>query len=504
VIKPPRTGADHARLQGSRPPVKGQSRGSAAASGPATSEKRIALRVAPEAERAIRGGHPWLFEGSIREQSREGEAGDLAVVFDRKGRFLAVGLYDPDSTLRVRVLQHGKSASIDEQWFEGRLAEAAQRRSPLLALAPGWETNGYRLVHGENDGLPGLVIDRYDRTLVLKIYTPAWLPHLGELLPALAKVQPAERVVLRLGRALALRGKAEYGLEDGSVLQGAPLDGPVLFRENGLTFEADVVHGQKTGFFFDQRDNRARVQKLARGKAVLNLFAYTGGFSVYAGRGGARSVLSLDSSQPALEAAKRNWDRNRADYSARASHEILATDAFEQLERIEKGGRRFELVIVDPPAFAQEQSQVVQALKSYDRLTQMSLAVVKPGGTLVIASCSSRVDAETFFDTVHRAAIRAGRSLREIERTGHALDHPIGFREGAYLKCLFAQVGEIATPAKRARHGGKPGAGPRKDSKVPERDPNDTKLPTRARHDGKSAPRGSRPKKTIPAGSQRG
>jgi 23S rRNA (cytosine1962-C5)-methyltransferase len=260
------------------------------------------------------------------------------------------------------------------------------------------------------------------------------------VLAALAVVQPSERVVLRVGRGCAARVRDQAGLDDGAVLNGTALEGPVLFRESGLTFEADVVNGQKTGFFFDQRENRARVQKLVKGKAVLNLFAYTGGFSVYAARGGARSVLSVDSSAPALEAATRNWVRNRATFAPSARHEVLATDGFAQLERMKQGGRHFGLVIVDPPAFAQEQGQVKLALRTYERLAAMSLAVVAPGGTLVMASCSSRVDAETFFDTIHRAAMASGRGLHELERTGHALDHPIGFREGAYLKCLFARV----------------------------------------------------------------
>lgn len=402
--------------------------------------RNIALRVTPEAERAIRGGHPWLFENSIREQSLAGQAGDLAVVFDRKGRFLAVGLLDPESTVRVRILQRGKSAPIDASWFEERIRAAAAIRAPLDAQAAGWEMTGYRLVHGENDGLPGLVVDRYDRTLVLKAYTAAWLPHLSDVLAALAAVQPSERVVLRLGRGVVEAARALWSLEDGVVLSGAALSGPVVFRENGLEFEADVVHGQKTGFFFDQRDNRARVQRLAKGKSVLNLFAYTGGFAVYAARGGARSVLSLDSSAPALEAAQRNWERNKASYLPGARHEVLATDAFAQLERMKEGGRRFGLVIADPPAFAQEQSQVKQALRAYERLATMSIAVVAAGGTLVMASCSSRIDPDTFFGTVLRAAQRAGRRVTELERSGHALDHPIGFREGAYLKCLFARV----------------------------------------------------------------
>jgi 23S rRNA (cytosine1962-C5)-methyltransferase len=408
---------------------------------PAPAARHIALRVTPVAERTLRHGHPWLFDRAIRQQSHDGRAGDLAVVFDRKGRFLGVGLYDPHSSLRVRMLAHGQPAAIGQDWFTAKLAAAAQLRGPLLRLRPAAITTGYRLVHGENDGLPGLVIDRYEDAAVLKLYTAAWVPHLRDVLAALAIVSPAERVILRLGRGMQRYPEDLHSLSDGQLLLGPALDGPVLFWENGLRFEADPVHGQKTGFFLDQRDNRARVEKLAAGKSVLNLFAYSGGFSVYAARGGAASVVSVDTSTLALEAAERNWARNRPFLGvAGAPHEVVTADAFDFLARTAQAGRRLGLVIVDPPAFAQEEAQVEQALLAYERLTRLSLAVLQPGGTLVQVSCSSRVDADTFFATVHRAAARAGRPLRELERTGHALDHPIAFKEGAYLKCLFAIV----------------------------------------------------------------
>ncbi len=406
---------------------------------PGPAARRIALRVTAEAERALRRGHPWLFERAITQQSHEGRPGDLAVVFDSKRRFLAVGLYDPCSSIRVRILQHGEPATIDEDWFRARLEAAARLRAPLRERTPAAATTGYRLVHGENDGLPGLVVDRYERTSVLKLYTSAWVPHLGNVLSALASVSPSERLVLRLGRAMADHQQHLYGLCDGQALGGPDLEGPVLFWENGLRFEADPVRGHKTGFYFDQRDNRARVEQLAGGKRVLNLFAYTGAFSVFVARGGARDIVSVDASAPALEAAARNMARNRRFPAvAAAAHEIVGEDAFEVLGRMGRSGRHFDLVIVDPPAFASKRAQVPQALAAYERLTRLSLAVMRPGGTLVQASCSSRVDAEIFFETVNRAAARIGRPLREIERTGHGLDHPITFKEGAYLKCLFA------------------------------------------------------------------
>ncbi len=403
--------------------------------------RRIAVRVTPEAERALREGHPWLFDRAIRDQSHEGEAGDLAVVFDRKQRFLAVGLYDPHSAIRVRILQHAKPAIIDRDWFFARLASAAQRRAPLHELPQKRVTTGYRLVHGENDGLPGLVVDRYGQASVIKLYTPAWIPYIKDVVVALCRLDPLESLVLRLGRAMSEKTQDLYGLHDGMILLGPPLDSPWIFFENGLRFEADPVQGQKTGFFLDQRENRARAENLARGKDVLNLFAYTGGFSVYAARGGARSTISVDTSRPALEAAVRNMAHNREIPAvAAASHETLAEDAFNALMNLAGEGRRFNMVIVDPPAFAQNRNQVPQAVAAYARLTNLSLAVLAPGGILVQASCSSWVDEETFFETVNRAAAQAGRPLHEIERTGHPLDHPIMFKEGTYLKCLFAQA----------------------------------------------------------------
>ena len=212
-----------------------------------------------------------------------------------------------------------------------------------------------------------------------------------------------------------------------------------LFSENGLRFEADVLRGQKTGFFFDQRDNRARAGSLAAGRRTLNVFAYTGGFSLYAARGGAPEVLSLDSSAPALAAAERNFDLNRSlPAVAACRHTLLAADAFAALADLRGRGRKFDLVIVDPPALAKRENEIQGAIEAYGRLTGLALGVLAPRGTLVMASCSSRVSTPDFFAAVSRAAVLAGRPLRETERTGHAIDHPVLFPEGAYLKCLFA------------------------------------------------------------------
>jgi 23S rRNA (cytosine1962-C5)-methyltransferase len=396
--------------------------------------QRLAVRVTPAAERAIKSGHPWLFESGIRKVGGNGRAGDLAIIFDRKNRFLAVGLYDPASMIRVRILQHNQSAVINREWFQAKIEGAAQIRAALADS----QTTGYRLVHGENDSLPGLVIDRYDRTFVMKLYTAAWLAHLPDVVKALVDVVAPQRIVLRLNRDVAGQNDLLGELQDGSIIFGNLPDGPVRFMENGLRFEADVIAGQKTGFFLDQRENRARVEKLARGKSVLNVFAYTGGFSLYAARGGATAVTSLDLSQPALETAERNFALNPT--LARVPHTLVQGDAFQKLARFGKDRRRFDLVIIDPPSFAKSQGQAAGALGAYARLVRLGLDGLNPNGTLVMASCSSRVTADDFFELVHGEASKVGRPLHELERTTHPLDHPIRFKEGAYLKCIFASA----------------------------------------------------------------
>ncbi|MFN2136587.1 MAG: class I SAM-dependent rRNA methyltransferase [Candidatus Promineifilaceae bacterium] len=402
---------------------------------PAPHTRRLAIRVKPAAERALRQGHPWLFEGAITQISGKGVPGDIAVVFNRRGRFLAAGLYDPESPIRVRLLVHNRTEEIGPALFSRRLVDAAARRASLPSAA----TTGYRLLHGANEGMAGLVIDRYGESLVWKLDTAAWVPHLPQLLEIVTRQERPERIVLRLGRHVQLRRESLFGLTDGQILLGEkPLE-PVPFLENGLHFAADLLHGQKTGFFLDQRENRSRVEGLGASCSVLNVFAYSGAFSLYAARGGATAVTSLDQSAPALAAAERHFAINAAVPGVRAArHDTLQGDAFRLLGELAESGQRYDLVIIDPPSFARRRREVSGALNAYARLTLLGLAMLKPGGTLVISSCSSRVTFEQFFETVTRTAREVGRPLKELERTGHAVDHPIGFKEGAYLKTIFA------------------------------------------------------------------
>lgn len=399
---------------------------------PIFAPKRLALHVKPAAERAIKQGHPWLFDQGITKQSQEGAAGDLAVIYDSKNRFLAVGLYDPDSPIRVKLLQFRAPADINTAWFQAKLADAIALREPLLDSS----TTGYRLVHGENDGLPGVILDRYNDTLVLKLYSAAWLPHLRNLLAAMGEVTYAQRWVLRLSRTMG----TPYGLKDGMMLKGDLPTAPIRFIENDLAFTADVIAGHKTGFFFDQRDNRALAGKLAQGRAVLDVFAYTGAFALYCAQGGAASVVGLDISEPALLVAQATFALNRQEGRiGKAAFEPLVGDAFKLMNTLKRQRQQYDMVIIDPPNFTKGESDIPGALNAYQNLVELGLELLAPQGVFVMASCSSRVSADAFFETIVPLAMRLRPQLFEIHRTGHALDHPVGFPEGSYLKCWFAR-----------------------------------------------------------------
>ncbi len=395
---------------------------------------RLKLRLRPSAESIVRSGHPWVYSESIRSQSREGEAGELAVVYDRNNQFLALGFFDPASPLRLRVLHRGKPVALDEEWWRTRLEATLGRREGIAAAG----TDGLRLMNGESDGWPGLVVDAYAETLVMKLYIPAWLFRLELLRELLVTATGPERVVLRLSRNL--QGKAaEMALSDGRILHGPPLDGVVTFQESGLRFESDVLRGQKTGFFLDQRENRRRVEALALGAGVLNVFSFTGGFSLYAARGGAKSVTDLDISAHAIAAAERNFALNR-DIPAVAAceHRTIQADAFAWLEKA--GEERFDLVVVDPPSLAKRESERQGAIQAYAKLNGHALRRLRPGGVLVAASCSAHVSADEFFEAVRSAVRRSGRRAVELETAFHAPDHHASFPEAHYLKCLYLRV----------------------------------------------------------------
>jgi 23S rRNA (cytosine1962-C5)-methyltransferase len=397
---------------------------------------RLRLRVTATAETLIRSGHPWLFADSIRENNRAGRLGELAVIFDRNDTFLAIGLFDPASPIRVRVLHTGNPATIDTAWWQGRLQQSVAHREGLFDT----QTNGYRCVHGESDGWPGLVLDRYDQTFVLKLYTAAWLPRLDEVVGCIQASLHPQRLVLRLSRNTQSLAKEQGHRDDGQLLLGEKPDGPVTFLESGLRFEVDVLQGQKTGFFLDQRENRRHVESLARGRDVLNAFSYSGGFSLYAARGGAKSVTDLDVSEHALAGARRNFALNHtAPGVAACRHDCVRADAFEWLAA--KPVRKFDLIVLDPPSLARREAERARAIGAYRRLNADALRWLAPGGVLVAASCSAHVSAEEFSGAVRQAARESARLFTEWQTTGHPPDHPATFPEAHYLKAIYLKCG---------------------------------------------------------------
>ena len=396
---------------------------------------RLRLKVTPAAQTHLRAGHPWLYESSVKSQNRAGEAGELAVVLDRQDRFLAIGLYDPGSPLRLRALHVGAPVKVDRAWWAAHLDEALALREGLFDdHGEDQLTDGYRLINGESDRWPGLVLDRYATTLVLKLYTAAWFPHLKMVLELLAERFPGYAVVLRLSRNIQDAAKV-LGLHDGQVVQGTLEGETVVFSESGLKFEADVVRGQKTGFFLDQRENRRSVEALSQGRRVLNAFSFTGGFSLYAARGGATAVVSLDLSQHALVGAKHNFALNPE--LVRVGHQTVQADVFEYLREDQES---FGLIVLDPPSLARRESERAAAISAYGTLAEDALKLLSKGGILVSASCSAHVSEREFYAAVRGAVERSGRGSVELQTSAHAADHHATFAEAEYLKAIFIQV----------------------------------------------------------------
>ena len=394
----------------------------------------LRLRVTQPAEHFIRTRHPWVYSDSITDMNREGDIGELAVVYDRKNEFLALGLYDPHSPIRLRVLHAGKPVRADDAWWRQRIRDAKDKRTPHFDEA---QTNGWRWISGESDGFPGLVLDRYADTLVLKIYSAVWLPRLQQILGWLQDEFKPGAIILRLSRNIQYIAKDRWQAEEGCVY--GTTEDLVLFRENGITFEAEVMHGQKTGFYLDQRDNRARVEQLAKDRDVLNVFSFSGGFSLYAARGGARSVTDLDISKHALDSACQNMSLNP--WTANVPHECIQADAFEWLANGPPQG--FDLIVCDPPSLARREVDREGAMRAYYSLAQSCLRRLRRDGILVCASCSAHVTEHEFMEVIAQAADEQVQ-WTELWRADHAVDHPATFPEARYLKCIAIQIGAPA------------------------------------------------------------
>jgi 23S rRNA (cytosine1962-C5)-methyltransferase len=401
----------------------------------------LSLTLSRDLVRTLKRGNPWVFADALRESPGELRAvppGSHALLHDTRGKPLALGMYDPGPTLCFRactVVGEGAAGGggkdpaprpLDDAWALARL-------EPALALRRIWlgeDTTGWRLVNGEGDGLPGLVLDVYADTAVIRLD--------GD---GPAGFYDARGIARWAADALGLRAVVERtrGEEGASALVGAAPAEPVPFLENGAWFTADLARGQKTGFFLDQRENRALVRRLAAGRRALNLFGYTGGFSVAAGLGGAAHVTTVDLAAPAVQAAGEHWSMNGLPHAA---HEGVVADAFDYLDRSARAGRAWDLVIADPPSFAPNKAALPKALAAYRRLVAAAAGVTAPGALLAAASCSSHVDAPTFLTLCEEGIGTARRRATVVAVHGQPMDHPtpLALPEFRYLKFVLLRV----------------------------------------------------------------
>lgn len=395
--------------------------------------QRLAVKLKPAAERLVmQTAHPWIYSKSIEKINKPGKVGDIAILFRQKSNeVFGVGLYDPDSPIQIKMLHYYGSKIIDRSFFSEKVNLAFTLRKPLL----GTHTTGYRLLFGENDGFPGFIADVYAHVLVVKLYSAIWLPYLKDIIEELLEVSGCQTVVLRLSRRL--QSENCFGLTDGMVLYGRLENEEVEFAEHGVRFAANVIKGHKTGFFLDHRENRKRVGILAKEKTLLDVFSYVGGFSVHALVGGAKEVTSVDISKQALERVKSNAALN----GFTANQVTLAGDAFLILKQLVEKGKTYDVVVIDPPSFAKSEKEVSIAKHKYAQLAGLGAQLVSTNGVLVLASCSSRLLAEDFFDINETALRLSGRKFINLDKTYHDIDHPVTFKEGAYLKCGYYEFG---------------------------------------------------------------
>ncbi|MFO1281715.1 MAG: class I SAM-dependent rRNA methyltransferase [Burkholderiales bacterium] len=393
-------------------------------------DRRAALALAPGRERSLRQRHPWIWSGAIARVDGDPGRGDTVVVRSHDGETLALAAYSPDSQLRARVWTFDDEP-VDAAFFTRRITAAVARRSAMFDER---HTAG-RLVHGESDGLPGVVADLYGRVVVVQLTSAGADRWRDAIVDAMVAATGAEAVVERSDADV----RELEGLAPQSGVRRGTLGGPVAIVEDGLAYRVDVLAGQKTGFYLDQRDNRRRVREIARGREVLNAFSYTGGFTLAAHAGGARRSVSIDSSAEAVGLARSNLAANAATRDADASWRT--GDVFSELRRFRDEGRRFDLVVLDPPKFAPTAAHAARAARAYKDINLLALKLLAPGGLLATFSCSGGISAELFRKIVAGAAVDAKADAAVIARLGASGDHPVAlsFHEGEYLKGLLIE-----------------------------------------------------------------
>ncbi|MDO8925953.1 MAG: class I SAM-dependent rRNA methyltransferase [Sideroxyarcus sp.] len=391
-----------------------------------------AIILKAEREKSLQRRHPWIFSGAVDCIDGKPASGDTVAVHDVAGNFLAWAAYSADSQITARVWSWHEKDVVNEAFLRQRITDAlAARRT----LAIGQAGNGMRIVHGESDGLPGLIVDKYGDVLVMQLGSAGpehWRETIADILHDLC-------VPVCIYERSDSDGREREGLPKRNGIVRGTLPENVEVLENGLRFAVDVAAGQKTGYYLDQRDNRAFTGTLAADRDVLNCFCYTGGFSLYALRGGAKSVLSIDSSQEALELAQRNVELNSLDAS---KAEWQCADVFEALRKLRDQNRKFDLIVLDPPKFAPTAAFAEKASRAYKDINLLGFKLLRPGGLLFTYSCSGGISDDLFQKIIAGAALDAGVDAQIVKKLHAAADHPVllSFPEGAYLKGLVLRV----------------------------------------------------------------
>ena len=395
----------------------------------------------PGREKSVVRHHPWVFSGAIASVEGEVTDGEIADVVSSNQIWLARGSVNRHSQIVVRILTWNEDESIDQQFWRSRLERAWTARSGLSSDP---KTTAYRLVNAEGDGLPGLIIDRYGDWLVAQFHTMGMELAKKQIIKEIESVYSVKGVYERNEG----EGRGKEGLSSSTgILSGETPPDTVEILENGLRFLVDIKRGHKTGFYLDQRNNRRRTAPYLQGCDVLNCFSYTGAFAVYAASAGAKSITNIDSSEDALELAKRNLDLNKPYFgtsgkSSVTSVEYLDGDVFTELRRFRAENRKFDAVILDPPKFAQRNSQIKSAARGYQDINRLSMSILRPGGILVTFSCSGLVSPDLFQKIIFSASLEAERDVQILEKLGHSPDHPILITvpETEYLKGFICRV----------------------------------------------------------------
>ena len=385
-------------------------------------------------EKSLRRKHPWVFSRGINKVEGEPSLGETVDVFTHDGKWLAKAAYSPNSQIRARVWSFEKQ-EINKAFFVKRIKDAQLLREDIIERDG---LTGYRLIAAESDGLPGITIDKYQDYLVCQLLSAGSEFHKQTLVEALLEVFPDCNIYERSDVAV----RKKEGLEEiTGVLHGEEPPKSVVIEENGIKISVDIVGGHKTGFYLDQRDSRQQAMKYVKDKEVLNCFSYTGGFGLYALKGGAKRVINADVSQPALDTAKFNAELNEFDISKKRAV-FLNADVFKLLREYRDQGTKFDVVIMDPPKFVSSKNNLTSGANGYKDINMLAMQILKPGGTLLTYSCSGLMSADLFQKVIADAAVDSGRQVKFIERFEQAADHPTdsAYPEGFYLKGFACKV----------------------------------------------------------------